>query len=595
MDSGHIDELSVLNRIGRWRSRGRRPACTFLGDPGRKSSPSGSISRRTRATWRWRRRPWAYPREVQPGGHAIRTTNLGREAALSVAGGDRDTALPLDDGAVLLVGGSTRHHLRREGLGAAGQGAAAGGHVGCQEIDEVPRRGPTASACAASAAHPCEVGRILWLVAYSDSELARCVVSRRSASRCVLGWGRHCLRAVSGTQKVIATSSAEEEFYAEARRASAVLGACRLLADLGVQVHAPLPSMGSIGGLVRAGAASGQSSIWPRRHSGCRRWCQGRSTTVRIWPSLAAFGRPTPGSQLPCAPLFVETHRRRNRQRTLPRSCGAVAERSQCGRGRQCRTCPPCLGVRPRLIAVWGRKRLRTFRFFNFAEHIASMASARWSPGSDVQGRYQTTGPAGPNRLQGRTEILVAPQTHRGPSAHAGDSGGNEMSVPRLPIPLGGLEPVRASGKAPFGPPPADHAHGLISVGLRALVRQASARPASAFNGSDAGLGNVSGEVVPGALCPFVAERCAYPALRLRRTLLPPQMCASTRVGVVVFAGLVHRRCGSNPCRSSLVGQKHVLTPHLAIACSSSVVGRSSFVIQRMRGVVRGTWHITCM
>ena len=56
--------------------------------------------------------------------------------------------------------------------------------------------------------------RPLRLVAYSDSDHAGCATTRRSTSSYVLFWGCHCLRAGSGTQKVVALSSAEAEFYA---------------------------------------------------------------------------------------------------------------------------------------------------------------------------------------------------------------------------------------------------------------------------------------------------------------------------------------------------------------------------------------------
>lgn len=79
------------------------------------------------------------------------------------------------------------------------------------------------------------------LVAYTDSDHACCVVSRKSTSSYVLFWGRHCLRAGSGTQKVVATSSAEAEFYQEQlKNINIMLGTRKVFDEMRCVVVQPL-------------------------------------------------------------------------------------------------------------------------------------------------------------------------------------------------------------------------------------------------------------------------------------------------------------------------------------------------------------------
>lgn len=91
------------------------------------------------------------------------------------------------------------------------------------------------------------------LVAYTDTGHAGCVVSRKSMPSYALFWGRHWMRTGSGAQKLVATSSAEAEFYAGTRGASVLLGATRLMLDLGVPLTAPLLYMDTTGRLGIAG------------------------------------------------------------------------------------------------------------------------------------------------------------------------------------------------------------------------------------------------------------------------------------------------------------------------------------------------------
>ena len=70
-------------------------------------------------------------------------------------------------------------------------------------------------------------------VAYSDSDHAGCLRTRRSTSGTVLMHGKHMIKMLSTTQIPIALSSAESEWYAGVRSASALLGFSALAADLG--------------------------------------------------------------------------------------------------------------------------------------------------------------------------------------------------------------------------------------------------------------------------------------------------------------------------------------------------------------------------
>ena len=109
----------------------------------------------------------------------------------------------------------------------------------------------------------------LFLTAYSDSDHAGCKDSRKSTSAHVLFHGAHCLRASSGTQKLVATSSAEAEFYAGTRAASSLIGATRLFTDLGRPLETPrlyLDATGGIGMASRRGTRPvkqlATSSVW---------------------------------------------------------------------------------------------------------------------------------------------------------------------------------------------------------------------------------------------------------------------------------------------------------------------------------------------
>ena len=60
------------------------------------------------------------------------------------------------------------------------------------------------------------------LVMYSDSDHAGCADSRKSTSCTIAMLGKHTLKTQSTTQKVVALSSAESEFYAVSKPALSV-------------------------------------------------------------------------------------------------------------------------------------------------------------------------------------------------------------------------------------------------------------------------------------------------------------------------------------------------------------------------------------
>ena len=75
-----------------------------------------------------------------------------------------------------------------------------------------------------------------FLVGKSDSDFAGCRLTRRSTSCALILRGRHLLRCSSTTQKIEGLSSAESEFMALVKCASATLGAKAMAKDLGVDL-----------------------------------------------------------------------------------------------------------------------------------------------------------------------------------------------------------------------------------------------------------------------------------------------------------------------------------------------------------------------
>ena len=73
------------------------------------------------------------------------------------------------------------------------------------------------------------------VVAWSDSDFAGCIKSRKSNSAGVLRLGNHIIKTWSTNQAVIALSSGEAEYYALVKSASVAIGVRELAKDLGVE------------------------------------------------------------------------------------------------------------------------------------------------------------------------------------------------------------------------------------------------------------------------------------------------------------------------------------------------------------------------
>ena len=70
---------------------------------------------------------------------------------------------------------------------------------------------------------------------FSDANWAGCPHSRKSTSGGVAMFGAHSIRVYSGSQSVIALSSAESEFYATIRAATEATGFLALMQDVGIK------------------------------------------------------------------------------------------------------------------------------------------------------------------------------------------------------------------------------------------------------------------------------------------------------------------------------------------------------------------------
>ena len=70
---------------------------------------------------------------------------------------------------------------------------------------------------------------------WSDADFAGCRNERKSTSGAVILLGSHSLKSWSLTQKVIALSSGEAEYYGLVKSGSQGLGIRALLGDLGVE------------------------------------------------------------------------------------------------------------------------------------------------------------------------------------------------------------------------------------------------------------------------------------------------------------------------------------------------------------------------
>ncbi len=78
-------------------------------------------------------------------------------------------------------------------------------------------------------------GSVKCLDCWTDTDYAGCRDTRKSTSGGLIRFGKHLLRGWSSTQKVIALSSGEAEFYGMVRGAAECMGTQSLLGDLEVE------------------------------------------------------------------------------------------------------------------------------------------------------------------------------------------------------------------------------------------------------------------------------------------------------------------------------------------------------------------------
>jgi len=72
---------------------------------------------------------------------------------------------------------------------------------------------------------------------WSDTDFAGCRNERKSTSGGVIMFGGHCLKSWSLTQKVIALSSGEAEYYGLVKSGSQGIGIRALLGGFGRHLH----------------------------------------------------------------------------------------------------------------------------------------------------------------------------------------------------------------------------------------------------------------------------------------------------------------------------------------------------------------------
>ena len=77
-------------------------------------------------------------------------------------------------------------------------------------------------------------GVVKQITQYTDTDHAGCKTTRRSTSAGVTLHGNHFLHAYSTTQKPIATSSGESEFYGIFKAGSRLIGMCGIADDFGI-------------------------------------------------------------------------------------------------------------------------------------------------------------------------------------------------------------------------------------------------------------------------------------------------------------------------------------------------------------------------
>ena len=103
------------------------------------------------------------------------------------------------------------------------------------------------------------------LTAYSDSDWAACLLTRKSTSAGVIMHGINYIKGYSSTQADPATSSGEAEYYAGVKAASVALGVVGFAHDLGstLECHLGLDSTAAIGLMRRSGLGKSRHVALP--------------------------------------------------------------------------------------------------------------------------------------------------------------------------------------------------------------------------------------------------------------------------------------------------------------------------------------------
>ena len=110
------------------------------------------------------------------------------------------------------------------------------------------------------------------LEAYSDTDWAGCLRTRKSTSGGCLLLGSHVLKTWSSTQATISFSSGEAEFYGVVRAAGISLGHQSLMKDLGhtIPVRVWTDSSAAMGGLCKTRGSEHFATSTPKL-PGCNR------------------------------------------------------------------------------------------------------------------------------------------------------------------------------------------------------------------------------------------------------------------------------------------------------------------------------------
>ena len=77
---------------------------------------------------------------------------------------------------------------------------------------------------------------------WTDSDFAGCKATRKSTSGGAVMYGKHLWKSWSGTQRVIALSSGEAEFYAMVKGSSVGLGLVAMLKEFGMNQRIKIKS-----------------------------------------------------------------------------------------------------------------------------------------------------------------------------------------------------------------------------------------------------------------------------------------------------------------------------------------------------------------